>query len=99
MDDNEYFLCELAKKLEPLDSSISQRLRAIATQWHNRLETGVRHSQNSVTFPAAVFREADGSIHLTSPVLEDFHVAINEDASKRNGHPTLYRRLDNLLSR
>jgi hypothetical protein len=107
MDDHEYFLADLAEKVERLlagklarlrpEDSIPKKLRTIATLWHNRLETGPRYGENSITFASTYFRQPDGSIHMTSPVLGDFHVAINEDASRRNGHPTLYRRLNALL--
>jgi len=44
-----------------------------------------------------VWREQDGSIHLTLKGVKNGHVAVNSDASKRNGHPTLFARLDQLL--
>lgn len=44
-----------------------------------------------------VWREADGSIHLTIKGVKNGHVAVNADPSKRNGHPTLFARLDRLL--
>ncbi len=44
-----------------------------------------------------VWREADGSIHLTIKGVKNGHVAVNSDPLKRNGHPTLFARLDQLL--
>ena len=44
-----------------------------------------------------VWREPDGSIHLTLKGVKNGHVAVNADPSKRNGHPTLFARLDQLL--
>ena len=35
----------------------------------------------------------DGSIHMTANDVKGFHIAVNADPAKRNGHPTLYRRL------
>jgi hypothetical protein len=45
-----------------------------------------------------VWREPDGSIHLTLKGVKSGHVAVNADPSKRNGHPTLFARLDQLLN-
>jgi hypothetical protein len=44
-----------------------------------------------------VWREKDGSIHLTLKGVKNGHVAVNADPMKRNGHPTLFARLDQLL--
>lgn len=44
-----------------------------------------------------VWREKDGSIHLTLKGVKNGHVAVNAAPSKRNGHPTLFARLDQLL--
>ncbi len=44
-----------------------------------------------------VWRETDGSIHLTIKGIKNGHLAVNSDPSKRNGHPTLFARLDQLL--
>ena len=44
-----------------------------------------------------VWRELDGSIHLTIKGVKGAHMAVNADPSKRNGHPTLFARLDQLL--
>jgi hypothetical protein len=59
----------------------------------------MRLSENgkSVHIEIGFWLNNDGSIHLTSNELSDFHVAINEDGDRRNGHPTLYRRLATLL--
>jgi hypothetical protein len=43
------------------------------------------------------WREPDGSIHLTIKGVKNGHVAVNSDPSKRNGHPTLFARLAQLL--
>jgi hypothetical protein len=44
-----------------------------------------------------VWRESDGSIHLTLKGVKNGHVAVNAEPSKPNGHPTLFSRLDQLL--
>ena len=44
-----------------------------------------------------VWREKDGSIHMTLQGVKNGHVAVNADPAKRNGHPTLFARLDQLL--
>jgi len=44
-----------------------------------------------------VWRESDGSIHMTLKGVKNGHVAVNADPIKRNGHPTLFARLDQLL--
>ena len=44
-----------------------------------------------------LWREKDGSIHVTFPGLKGGHVAVNQDPTRRNGHPTLFSRLDQLL--
>jgi hypothetical protein len=44
-----------------------------------------------------VWREPDGSIHLTLKGVKNGHVAVNANPLKRNGHPTLFARLDQLL--
>ena len=41
--------------------------------------------------------EDDGSIHMTIKGHRSGHVAVNADPKKRNGHPTLYRRLAEAL--
>jgi hypothetical protein len=46
---------------------------------------------------AGVWREKDGSIHMTLKGVKNGHVAVNADPGKRNGHPTLFARLDQLL--
>jgi hypothetical protein len=51
----------------------------------------------SVYAQAGFWREKDGSIHLSFTGVAGFHVAVNEDPLKRNGHPTLFKRLDALL--
>ncbi len=45
-----------------------------------------------------VWREPDGSIHISFKGLKGGHVAVNADPTKRNGHPTLFSRLDQLLN-
>jgi hypothetical protein len=51
----------------------------------------------SVYLRIGFWREKNGSIHIGSNEVEGFHVAVNSDPSKPNGHPTLYKRLDALL--
>ncbi len=35
----------------------------------------------------------EGTIHLTGHEVDGFHVKVNADPAKPNGHPTLYKRL------
>lgn len=51
----------------------------------------------SVYAEIGIWREPNGSIHLTVKGLKNGHVAVNEDPARRNGHPTLYARLDQIL--
>jgi hypothetical protein len=51
----------------------------------------------SVYTEVGFWLEKDGSIHLGIKGDPTGHVAINEDPARRNGHPTLYRRLANAL--
>ena len=41
--------------------------------------------------------EEDGSIRVTSDAGPDFHVRVRAEPLKRNGHPSLYRRLARIL--
>ena len=50
----------------------------------------------SVYAEIGAWREPDGSIHMTIKGVKGGHVAVNADPSKRNGHPTLFARLDKL---
>jgi hypothetical protein len=43
------------------------------------------------------WREPNGSIHMTGRGVPGFHVAVNKDPSRTNGHPTLFARLDKCL--
>jgi hypothetical protein len=54
-------------------------------------------SGKSVHMNFAFFLSDDGSIHLTANDVSGFHVAINEDPARRNGHPTLYKKLADCL--
>jgi hypothetical protein len=64
-------------------------------------EGEVTHAQGkkgkSVYTEAGFWLEEDGSIHLAFRGVKGFHVAINADPRKRNGHPTLYKRLAHCL--
>jgi len=53
----------------------------------------------SVFVEIGFWLEKDGSIHMGSndPAVSNFHVAVNSDPKKPNGHPTLYRRLAGYL--
>ena len=53
--------------------------------------------RKSVYLNVGVFRQDDGSIHLTGVNVQGFHVAVNEDPIRKNGHSTLFKRLDALL--
>jgi hypothetical protein len=52
----------------------------------------------SVYAEAGFWREPDGSIHMSFKGGPGFHVAVNTDPKKPNGHPTLFKRLDALLT-
>jgi len=52
----------------------------------------------SVYADAGFWFEKDESIHMSFKGVPGFHVAINADPKKPNGHPTLFRRLAKLLS-
>ena len=51
----------------------------------------------AVSTEVGFWLEKDGSIHLTIKGDSTGHVAVNSNPEKRNGHPTLYRRLANAL--
>jgi hypothetical protein len=53
---------------------------------------------NSVYAAAGFWLEKDGSIHLAFKGVAGFHVAVNVDPARPNGHPTLYKRLAKLLA-
>ena len=53
---------------------------------------------NAVYAQIGVWREKDGSVHLTIKGVPGAHIAVNADPAKRNGHPTLFNRLDKLLN-
>ena len=52
----------------------------------------------SVHLEVGFWLHKDGSIHLTANDVKGFHVAINEDPKRKNGHPTLYKRLSKCLA-
>ena len=57
---------------------------------------------NTVTISVDVwYDQKTGIIHIgskeTDQALDDFHVAVTDDPAKRNGHPTLFRRLKKIL--
>jgi hypothetical protein len=53
----------------------------------------------SVSMPVDFWKTANGLIHIATndPEGEGFHVAVSNDKTKPNGHPSLYRRLDAFL--
>mgnify|MGYP003431115468 CR=1 FL=1 len=51
----------------------------------------------SVYAEVGFWLEKDGSIHLTFKGVPGFHVAVNADPKKPNGHPTLFKRLTKLI--
>jgi hypothetical protein len=59
--------------------------------------TTVSKKGKSVYAEAGFWRESDGSIHMSFKGVPGFHVAVNEDPKKPNGHPTLFKRLNALL--
>jgi hypothetical protein len=58
--------------------------------------TRVSKKGKSVYARAGFWFEKDGSIHLAFQGIPGFHVAVNDDPAKRNGHPTLFKRLARL---
>lgn len=52
----------------------------------------------SVYAQAGFWLEKDGSIHLAFKGVPGFHVAVNADPKKPNGHPTLFKRMGKLLA-
>ena len=52
----------------------------------------------SVYANIGVWRAIDGSIHMTIKGVKNGHVAVNAEPKRRNGHPTLFSRLDQLLN-
>jgi hypothetical protein len=53
----------------------------------------------SVTFAIDFWKRPNGLINIATndPEGIGFNVAISDDPTKRNGHPTLYRKLDAFL--
>ena len=52
----------------------------------------------SVYTEVGFWLEKDGSIHLAIKGDPRGHVAVNQDPTKRNGHPTLFNRLAKALN-
>jgi len=57
---------------------------------------------NTVTFPIDVwYDQKSGIIRVATrdkaPETWDFNIAVTNDPTKRNGHPTLFRRLRKIL--
>jgi hypothetical protein len=57
----------------------------------------VSRKGKSVYVKMGMWLEKDGSIHFSAPGVHGFHVAVNREPEKRNGHPTLYKRLAKCL--
>lgn len=53
----------------------------------------VSKNRKSVHLEIGFWFSDDGSIHVASNEVDGFHVAVNSSPTRRNGHPTLYRRL------
>jgi hypothetical protein len=51
----------------------------------------------TIYFRIGVWLEKDDSIHLSASDVDGFHVAVNKDPEKPNGHPTLFKRLAKCL--
>jgi hypothetical protein len=62
---------------------------------HSRMEVSKRGK--SVYVRIGMFLYKDGSIHLTAPGILGFHVAVNKEPERPNGHPTLFKRLAKCL--
>lgn len=54
---------------------------------------------NTVYFKACAFREKEGSIHMVIFGLENGHVFVTSDRNSTHGHTTLYKRLDEALTK
>jgi hypothetical protein len=52
---------------------------------------------NAIYVSMGMWLEKDGSIHLTAPGVPGFHVAVNKEPERPNGHPALFKRLANCL--
>jgi hypothetical protein len=52
---------------------------------------------NTVYAKVGIWLEKDGSIHLSVPGDKKFHVAVNREPERRNGHPTLFKQLARCL--
>ena len=53
-------------------------------------------TSKSTSIEITVWLDGD-TVHMTSDARDDFHVAVNEEEDRPNGHPTLYRRLVDVL--
>lgn len=60
----------------------------------------VSSKRKSVYFTIGAWRER-GAIHIASsdPGVKNIHVTVNADPARVNGHVTLYKQLDALLTR
>ena len=54
---------------------------------------------DSVYFEAAASRGKDGSIHMVIFGLENGHVTVTSNGKSTRGHTTLYKRLDEALTK
>jgi hypothetical protein len=62
-------------------------------------EGAMQKSKNgkSVYLEVGFWLEKDGSIHLSGKGVRGFHVAVNPDPTRPNGHRTQYKRLAECL--
>lgn len=51
----------------------------------------------SVHFEVGIWCDKKDIIHVTCNEIDDFHIAVNPEPERPNGHPTLYRRLAKCL--
>lgn len=95
MHDLERSLLELSDTIKNLASQSHAYLPPHTQPERNVLE--ISRSGNSVYGRCGFWLEPDGSIHLTMPGVHGFHVAVNRDPERPNGHPTLFKRLADCL--
>jgi len=63
-------------------------------------ELQVSRKGNTVYTRVGFWHDArDGKIHMTFNGIPDGHVAVSDDPDKRQGHPTLFRKLERALRR
>lgn len=77
------------------DIGLAQPLSSRTAEWGKQMEKS--KDGKSVYLHVGFWLEKDGSIHLAGRGVRGFHVAVNKEPERRNGHPTLYKRLADCL--